>query len=247
MSDDEFYIGYEPVMPEAIGRRVRMVVAAMAAIAVGVGALVTAAQRPLADASFAYGRVETWHGYLVRTPAPALLVPRGAGFERVWLVGRGKHGAEAVLGTLGAEWVAVHGSEIERHPWRMVEVAHASATTKEATLPRPSDLVPDRGRAFRARGEIVDSKCFLGVMNPGERTVHRDCAIRCLSGGVTPMLSFTDDAGQRAIAVLVDREGLVPPADLTPWVGRQVEVAGRLHTLGDVMVLQLESVSGGES
>lgn len=247
MNDDEFYIGYEPMMPAAIGRRVGRVVAAMAAVAVGVGALVTAAQRPLAEASFDYGRVETWQGYLVRTPAPALLVPRGGGFERVWLVGRGKHGAQAVLGGLGTGWVAVQGSEIEREPWRMVEVAHASATAPQAVAPPPSAQVIDRGRSFRALGEIVDSKCFLGVMNPGERTVHRDCAIRCLSGGVTPMLSFTDDTGRPAIAVLVDDEGLVPPADLTPWVGRRVEVAGRLHTLGDVMVLQLESVSGGES
>ena len=29
-------------------------------------------------------------------------------------------------------------------------------------------------------GEIADSKCWLGVMNPGEGTVHRDCARRCL-------------------------------------------------------------------
>jgi hypothetical protein len=25
-------------------------------------------------------------------------------------------------------------------------------------------------------GEIVDSKCYLGVMNPGQGKVHRDCA-----------------------------------------------------------------------
>ena len=37
-------------------------------------------------------------------------------------------------------------------------------------------------------GEIVDSKCFLGVMNPGRLTPHRACAIRCISGGVPPVL-----------------------------------------------------------
>jgi len=38
-------------------------------------------------------------------------------------------------------------------------------------------------------GEIVDSKCFLGVMNPGQLTTHRACAIRCISGGVRPCSS----------------------------------------------------------
>jgi hypothetical protein len=33
-------------------------------------------------------------------------------------------------------------------------------------------------------GEIVDTKCFLGVMNPGEGKVPRECAALCLSGGI---------------------------------------------------------------
>ena len=37
------------------------------------------------------------------------------------------------------------------------------------------------------RGEIVDGKCWMGVMNPGEGQVHRDCADRCLRGGLPPM------------------------------------------------------------
>jgi len=29
--------------------------------------------------------------------------------------------------------------------------------------------------AATLRGEIVDSKCFLGIMKLGEKTVHRAC------------------------------------------------------------------------
>ena len=40
---------------------------------------------------------------------------------------------------------------------------------------------------FTLIGEIVDSKRYLGVMNPGNGKVHRDCAVRCLSGGIPPI------------------------------------------------------------
>ena len=38
--------------------------------------------------------------------------------------------------------------------------------------------------AVTLTGEIVDSKCFLGVMNPGNLKPHKACAIRCISGGI---------------------------------------------------------------
>jgi hypothetical protein len=80
-------------------------------------------------------------------------------------------------------------------------------------------------------GEIVDSKCFLGVMNPGERTVHRDCAIRCLSGGVPPMLAYRDAAGTH-LALLLGAD-----ADLLRrGVGRAVTLSGRLSGPEDAEV-----------
>jgi hypothetical protein len=37
------------------------------------------------------------------------------------------------------------------------------------------------------RGEIVDGKCWMGVMNPGSGKVHQDCAALCLRGGIPPL------------------------------------------------------------
>ncbi|MDH4063475.1 MAG: hypothetical protein OEW19_03685 [Acidobacteriota bacterium] len=244
-ADDEFYIGYQATMPPGIGRRVRTTVTVSAAVVVCLAAMVTAVQRPLANSSFAFGQSRAWSGYLVRTPAPAILVPGDGAFERWWLVGRGKHGADAVLGTLAEGWVEVQGSEIARGPWRMIEASGARSLAPPAGTRVAPSLGVEAGRLIHLRGEIVDSKCFLGVMNPGERTVHRDCAIRCLSGGVPPMVSFVNDAGRQDLAVLVSPHGAVPPANLAPLVGRPVDLVGRLYTVGDALVLQLDSVSGG--
>jgi hypothetical protein len=242
--DDEFYIGYETVTPPGVWRSVRAWVAAASLLTVAVATFVTMAQRPLAESSFAYGRTQAWSGYLVWAPAPALLVPNGHGFTRYWLVGRGKHGAAAALAGLGDGWVEVRGSEITRDPWRMVEIASSVPASRPVDAPAPPRHDEGQGQPVSLRGEIVDSKCFLGVMNPGERTVHRDCAIRCLSGGVTPMFSYTDAAGTPQLAVIVDAWGTVPPKATRDNVGRILNLDGRLFTVGGVPVLRLDPPPG---
>jgi hypothetical protein len=52
-------------------------------------------------------------------------------------------------------------------------------------------------------GEIVDSKCYLGVMNPGALIPHRACAIRCISGGIPPVLLVRQS--DRSAALLPSR------------------------------------------
>ena len=49
-------------------------------------------------------------------------------------------------------------------------------------------------------GELVDTKCFLGVMRPATGKVHRGCAIRCLNGGAPPGLLVRDDLGDSLLA-----------------------------------------------
>lgn len=242
--DDEFYIGYEAAMPSGMGRVVRTWVAWASLLAVVIVAVATLAARPLAVSRFAYGETRAWTGYLVRLPAPSLLVPDQGGFRRYWLVARGKRGADYFLRGLADGWVTVRGSEVARDPWRMVEGAEALPSREAADRPAPPAAEPGPGRRVSLRGEIVDSKCFLGVMNPGERTVHRDCAIRCLSGGVTPMLAFTDEGGEHRLAVIVDAAGIAPLPAIRNQVGRPVEVSGQLFTLDDVLVLRLDSTTG---
>ena len=93
-------------------------------------------------------------------------------------------------------------------------------------------------------GEIVDSKCFLGVMNPGERVVHRDCAIRCLSGGVPPMLAYTTKDGRYDLAVLVDSRGRLLHDTLHHLAGQPIAARGRLFTINGQPVFQVSSLAG---
>jgi hypothetical protein len=103
-------------------------------------------------------------------------------------------------------------------------------------------------RAFRGsdsaltlRGEIVDSKCFLGVMNPAEGAVHRDCARRCLSGGMPPMLLMRDGEHREELVVLVSDDGRGIGREIAQAAGTPVDVTGRLVRDGRDFVLYVSA------
>jgi hypothetical protein len=220
---DLFYIGYEPAMPPALRRVVATAVVAAATVAAVLAVLFVGSQERLADSRFEYGVVRAVEGYLTSAPAPLLMIRRDNGWAPHWLVATGKRGAAAALDSNGDGWVSLRGTLIERESWRMIEVQAGSVRRLEFTRQSAPPLSSSPSRQVRLRGEVVDSKCFLGVMNPGERTVHRDCAVRCLSGGVPPMFSFHDDEGSH-LALLLGGD----PVLLQSAVGRPIALSGTL-------------------
>jgi hypothetical protein len=90
---------------------------------------------------------------------------------------------------------------------------------------------------FLLRGELVDTKCWLGVMRPSTGKVHRACAVRCLAGGVPPGLLVRRDGEADRIVLLAGPEGRGPDFD-PQWGGRVVEARGRLEMLGGLWVLR---------
>ncbi len=122
-------------------------------------------------------------------PYPTLLVarPGEAGqhdrYSRYLLVAPGKHGADDLVAGFDGKQVRLQGQLIYREGGTMVEITPGSIAVID-TAPAVQEMTTDLG-TVTVTGEIVDSKCYLGVMNPGQGKVHRDCAARCLSGGTT--------------------------------------------------------------
>jgi hypothetical protein len=75
---DDFYIGYEALMPAGFVRRVRASVAAVLTIAVLAPLVLIASQRRFASGVFEYGPTRTLEGRVVELPYPAHAVD-GAG------------------------------------------------------------------------------------------------------------------------------------------------------------------------
>ena len=223
---DEFYIGYEPTMPPALAPRMWVTASALITCAVLLAGVFAAAQGSFSGGRFDYGREQSFEGRIVEHPYPALESTSGTGRAQwFWLVGPGKHGAADLVKGLDGRQVRVSGVLIERDGDNMIEVAPESVTT---TSSQTSPISPFHTIGpVTVEGEIVDSKCHLGVMKPGEGPVHRDCAVRCLLGHIPPMLVFREGRHQRRVP-LVATDGDAFSAELPSLTGRPVRVRGML-------------------
>jgi len=238
--NDDFYIGYEALMPASLAGRIRVTAVALIVLALVVSGVLVVAQGRFAKATFEYGQTRTFEGRLVEYPYPALLMSQPAsGSSLYWLVGAGKHGAfDRVRGRDG-QMVRVSGSLIERDHDRMIEVPSGEAIVAIQSEALPLEPLRSLGTIV-VRGEIVDSKCHLGVMKPGEGATHRDCAVRCLLGRVTPMFAPSRQDTRVGRLALVDPDGQPITESLETIVGRPVEIRGELLVRGPQRFLAIE-------
>ncbi len=99
----------------------------------------------------------------------------GAQIDRVpyLLVAEGTHDVHERIESFAYQRVKVMGTLIEREGRRMIEVVEAKSELVTPTV----SITPlkDKARTPRTvsmRAEIVDGKCFLGVMKLGEGKGH---------------------------------------------------------------------------
>src|SRR5579872_3604035 len=194
-NEPEFYVGYLP-MPGGLGKTVRRIVVALGAVAVTTAAILIAGQHPFPPSTFEFQQYRDFRGTLLARPYPALAIP-GEGLP--WLlVGPGKHGV-GDLRQLDGHQVQLKGERIFRGDDHMIELQPGTLSGGgQGDLEAATD---DLGEV-QLTGEIVDSKCYFGVMNPGNGKVHRDCAVRCISGGIPPAFIARDASGQTRTLLL---------------------------------------------
>lgn len=235
--DEEFFVGYLPV-PAGVSRFLRRAVVGLALTVAGVAGVVALGQRPLGSGEFEYGVVKEIGGVLRAEPLPALwrratAADGSPSLEVVPLVGRGKRGPSAAVMALAGREVRLTGTWIHRAGQRLFEVKGAEADPSEnPPVGGPTPPTP-LGRATLA-GEIVDSKCYLGVMRPGDGKSHKDCAIRCISGGSPAALVARDGEGHVLVALLVSLAGRPLGPELLDVVAEPVAVDGELLRLGEL-------------
>jgi hypothetical protein len=202
--------------------------------------LAGAFQPPVARAGFDFGAPVELSGQLLMSPVPRLLVARPGSEEHssYLLVDPFKHGLDGSAGAFDGRWVALRGSLAYRGSATLVEVEPGSivpaAVAGSATIPS-TDLGPQT-----LRGEIVDSKCFLGVMRPGELKPHRACASLCIRGGIPPVLCVRRADGQADYWVLVGPDGSAVNQAVLPFVAEPVEVQGLGQQQGNLRFLQID-------
>ena len=254
MSDsDDFYIGYHRRAPDGIRARTRAVVIGFLVAALAFGALVTSQQGPFRPSVFEFGVEREFVGWLSTDPVPALFarVPGhhdaalssgvcGANYSIYPLTeGGAKRGGAALVDGFDGKLVRLRGSLIYLDAATMIDVAAGSLEALGGDHGGPAPTTEDLGEQV-LRGEIVDSKCHFGLMDPSTGKVHRGCAARCISGGIPPMLHVEDASGKVANLLLVGRDGRAVNKDVLPLVGEPVRVVGRVARFENLLVLYAE-------
>lgn len=247
---EDFYVGYLPQMPAKTSRFLRpwLILAILAPLLIG--ALIVAGQRGYAPAFFEFGQIRDFEGVIMAKPYPMLAVSRPGehGTESevslYYLVRPFKYGADNLVAGLDGQRVKLSGTLIFREDQTMIEVVPDSVAALGSGAGFSAERVLG---SVTLQGEIVDSKCYLGVMNPGDLKPHRACAIRCIAGGIPPVLVVRDGEGKARYFLLAGAQRQPINQEVLDLVAEPVSVTGRLVQLQDRWLIEadrIEEISG---
>lgn len=223
----DFFVGYQPLTPRL---RAALIWSGLLAVSAAAAAatLMVLSQNEFDGGSFEFGQSREFEGWVAATPVPSLRVAGPSGYTRYLLVSQGKFGAPAEIVALDGRHVSLSGSLIHREQVRMIELEPGSWSLQERDGPPPADSGQMMG-AVELEGEIVDPKCFLGVMKPGRFKTHRGCAVRCISGGIPPALYAEGPHGASSLYFLVSEGGQPIGEAILDRVAEPVRLRGRLE------------------
>jgi hypothetical protein len=245
----ELYVGYLPI-PKRYLVFVVPTVVVMVLGALFLAVVTAAAQRDPGTGRWETAGAITVQGFASADPYPIVRVFDGLedGIGRdLLIVSQGKLGAWDRVMPLAGQPVKATGFLIEREGTAMLELVGGL----EAVEPLPS--VPETWQAGASapsgevlgsrtlKGEIVDSKCYLGVMKPGEGRAHKACATLCVRGGIPPVFRVKLEDGRRLHFVLTGADGAAADLDtVLPLVADPVEATGIVERRGSLLYFKAD-------
>ncbi|MDW3191356.1 MAG: hypothetical protein R8G66_03300 [Cytophagales bacterium] len=246
---DEFYIGWQDEAPKGFQKAALIFFAVVSMSAIAFAGFFSRAEKGFVDSYFDFGNLTEVSGHLVMVPAPALLTEEDGKIKTIPLVGFGKFGAGPVLepfqsklsGNISNYKVTIRGTYFEYQDKRWMELTEGenSLIDFEATALRNRKI--SQNGSVTLSGEIVDPKCFFGVMNPGTKAVHRSCARRCISGGIVPVLAIRENGEFVDYYMLEDTSMEDIYQDILPFVGLPITISGDVTAYDDWKVLSIKN------
>lgn len=258
MSKNEFYIGWQEEMPPSNKRFIRNILIGIFILIPVLVFAVVSFQKPMNHHHFEFGTASELTGIYHDDPIPMLEVTGGVpdGYSKnVMLVGFGKFGAKNIIldiqnehGALLGREVTFKGTLIYGDGVTLLELTDLEESLVEIINPEIQHLelqIDDRSVRTTLTGEILDPKCYFGVMKPGEGKIHKSCAIRCISGGIPPMIRVLQDDGISYYYYLVKgSNGEEINKEVLPYVAEMISVSGinSIQNGWNVLNVDIESI-----
>jgi len=255
MRNDEFFIGWMPKAPGTFAGLIKRVLIFLVFAVAAAGIILALSQKKFGTGNFEFGRLTQVSGIYFNGPIPFLKTINGKdifgrpSFITIPLIGYGKFGAEGAIAaiekqkniSLDKKEVTMKGTllyndgkllmQIDANDSFLVQVKNE---INKIDLPESTDMGEQT-----IRGEIVDPKCFFGVMKPGEGKPHKDCAVRCILGGIPPVLKVTEDAGRQNYYLLVGPNGEKMNEAVKDFVAEPVTIKAKVARQDDWIILYI--------
>lgn len=248
---DDFYVGYLEKAPAGVAKFLRTRVIVLLVVVLAAAGFLAVDQGPFRPSVFEFGVEREFVGWISVSPVPTLFakVPGhhqaepsaevcGANYSAYPLAESGtKFGVADVAKEWDGRLVRVRGSLIYLDRETMIDVVPDSVVAIGTETGGAPGAVTEELGTVTLTGEIVDSKCHFGVMDPSTGKVHRACAARCISSGIPPALHVEDEAGRIANLLLVGRDGRAVNREIAAYIGEAVRITGRVVRHENLMVL----------
>ncbi len=259
-NQNEFYIGWQAKAPNEFSKKIKRFIWLLAVVVLLISATLVLSQQGFADSVFEFGKSTQVEGIFTRTPVPMIKIKDGLGangkqkLQSILLAGFGKTGADATLNAIEKEQgklleneiITLKGTLAYYDRKKVLELTEGAESFVNfgnlKTFNEKEEFFYSKTKSLgdvRLKGEIYDPKCAFGVMKPGFGKPHRSCAIRCISGGVPPVLRIKNEKDEANYIILVGPDGQAINQEVLDFVADQVLICGRLEQNDDWLVLYI--------
>jgi len=254
--NNEFYIGWMTNAPKNLVRFSKKYLLVCLLVIVILGGILAVSQKKFGTGIFEFGELTEVKGIYFDKPVPCLKVVSqkdtwgNSSSMTVLLVGYGKHGAEGIIAAVQKEknrsldhkQVILKGTLIYNDGKTILQIDKNDDPVRYIGDEPATDLLAQKKELGMQtlRGEIVDPKCYFGVMKPGEGKPHRDCAVRCILGGIPPIFVVKNAAGEANYYLLVGPKGEKMNEAVKEVVSQPVSITARLVQYDDWVVMYVQ-------
>ena len=248
MKDKEFYVPYiEGSLGKKTKQKLKFFIFLSFLFIVTAAVLFSFSQKPFKNSTFELSSNIKITGTYHENPYPMLRVEIAKNtFKNILLLGFGKSSANPFLEKLQSEvkilsnkTISIEGNLIYYNGKTLLQI-----TDDEKVI-----LVNDNGQylpnkkvvsEMTLQGEIIDPKCYFGVMKPGFGKIHRSCAVRCISGGIPPVLATTDENNISKYYLITDKDGNAIHKDVLPFIGKPSRIKGVVEQHEDWFIFRID-------
>ncbi len=251
--NNEFYIGWMPKAPASFARHTRKTLLVLLIGVIAAGISLSLFQKKFSNGNFEFGVRTEVKGVYFNEPVPLIKIINGRdilgrlSYITVPLVGFGKMGAAGVIAGIESKTntsfqqkaITLRGTLLYNDGKLLLQVDSNENPVTAIGAIAAADLFPEKQDLGKMtiKGEIVDPKCYFGVMKPGQGKAHKDCAIRCILGGIPPVLRVVNTAGQANYYLLAGPRGEKMNEAVKDFVAEPVSLEAEAVQYGDWIIL----------